>query len=204
MGVVLTTWPLLFCLYHYRKYEMFKKTINFVNFNDEPDSETVYFNLTKTELIELEVGFGNTGMYDYLTKIMNSNDSREILDTFKTIVKASYGKKSADGRRFVKNDEVWEEFTQSPIYDQFFIELMTDPEASGTFVAGIMPKDLDKTVETMKQNSDQFEAKSAELKAQLEVAKPVIPVTGAVVPTTGVAVPTADPTATPPPFNPGS
>jgi hypothetical protein len=183
---------------------MFKKTINFVNFNDEPDSETVYFNLTKTELIELEVGFGNTGMYDYLTKIMNSNDSREILDTFKTIVKASYGKKSADGRRFVKNDEVWEEFTQSPIYDQFFIELMTDPEASGTFVAGIMPKDLDKTVETMKQNSDQFEAKSAELKAQLEVAKPVIPVTGAVVPTTGVAVPTADPTATPPPFNPGS
>jgi hypothetical protein len=50
--------------------------------------------------------------------------------------------KSPDGKRFIKNDEMREEFQQTAAYSALFMELATDDKAAADFVNGIIPKDM--------------------------------------------------------------
>ena len=54
----------------------------------------------------------------------------------------AYGVKSPDGLRFIKNDEVREEFSQTQAYSELFMKLALDADAASKFVNGIMPADL--------------------------------------------------------------
>ena len=62
-----------------------------------------------------------------------------IIDTMKDIILKSYGVKSPDGRRFIKNQEVRDAFAQTEAYSQLFMELATNAKAASDFVAGIIP-----------------------------------------------------------------
>lgn len=179
---------------------MYKRTINFTNFNGEPDKETLYFNLTRTELIELEVGLGD-GLMTHLQKIMKSEDNKEILEAFKMIVKSAYGKKSEDGRRFIKNDEIWLEFTESPLYDEWFVILLTEPKAGAEFINGIMPENMDEMAETMKANSEEMLRMKKELDEKLSQADPSVN-NPLVNPNPGLPAMVSDQTRLPPPYNP--
>jgi hypothetical protein len=68
---------------------------------------------------------------------------------FKKIVLLSYGEKTPDGKRFVKNDEIREAFSQTAAYDTLFMELATDDKAAADFIKGIMPRDMSQQVETV-------------------------------------------------------
>lgn len=120
---------------------MLKKQITYKDLNDEEVTETVYFNLSKPELIELEVE-NAAGLEATLQRIIESNDHKEIVEMFKKIVLMAYGKKSDDGRRFIKNDQLREEFQQSVAYSEIFMELATDAKAAGEFIQGVIPADL--------------------------------------------------------------
>jgi hypothetical protein len=50
--------------------------------------------------------------------------------------------RSEDGKRFIKNDQLREEFTQTAAYDALFMELATDEDAAANFIQGILPKDM--------------------------------------------------------------
>ena len=52
----------------------------------------------------------------------------------------AYGQKSADGRRFVKSEELTQEFLQTEAYSELFIKLLTDENAASDFINGIIPK----------------------------------------------------------------
>ena len=43
------------------------------------------------------------------------------------------------GRRFIKNDEVREAFSQTEAYSDIFMELATNADAAAAFVNGIIP-----------------------------------------------------------------
>lgn len=72
-------------------------------------------------------------------RITAAQDGRQIIETFKQIIRKAYGVKSADGRRFIKNQEVWDEFAQTEAYSKLFMELATDAKAASAFVNGIVP-----------------------------------------------------------------
>ena len=55
----------------------------------------------------------------------------------------AYGEKSADGKRFIKNDDIRDGFAQTEAYSELFMELATDANAAASFVNGIVPKDLE-------------------------------------------------------------
>ena len=61
----------------------------------------------------------------------------------KDIILKSYGVKSPDGRRFIKNQEVRDAFVQTEAYSQLFMELATNAQAASDFVAGIIPAKTD-------------------------------------------------------------
>lgn len=125
---------------------MLKKTITYKNFDDEEFTEDFYFNLTKAEVIEMNLS-EKGGLEQYLKEIMASEDNREILRLFKDLFRLSYGKKSPDGKRFVKKPEYFAEFEETGAYSELVMSLFTDEKAGAAFVRGIVPRDLGDKIE---------------------------------------------------------
>ena len=122
---------------------MFKKTITYTDFDGNERTEDFYFNLTKAEVTEMELS-AKGGLVKQLQKIVAEQDSKRIVEIFKDLILKAYGEKSPDGRRFVKNDEIRDSFSQSGAYSDLFMELATDAELASTFINGIVPSNLNK------------------------------------------------------------
>ena len=120
---------------------MLKKTFTYTDFNGVERTEDHYFNLSKAELMEMELSTTG-GLAEMINKIVNAKDAPAIVKVFKDLVLKAYGQKSADGRRFIKSKELSEEFAQTEAYSQLFMELATDADAAAKFVNGIVP-DMD-------------------------------------------------------------
>lgn len=117
---------------------MIKKTITYTDYNGVERTEDFYFNLTKAELMEMEIGTTG-GMADMIKRIIDAKDAPAIIKIFKELVLKAYGEKSADGKRFVKSEEISNGFAQTEAYSQLFMELATDADAAAAFVNGIIP-----------------------------------------------------------------
>lgn len=120
---------------------MLKKTITYKDFNDEEVSEDFFFHLSKAELVELELSHKG-GLSEALKHIIESEDGKAIIMEFKNIILGAYGKRSEDGKRFVKNQTVREEFESTEAYSALFMELVTNTDSAIEFVNGIIPKGL--------------------------------------------------------------
>lgn len=121
---------------------MFKDTITYEDFDGNVREETVYFNLSRMEAIDLFVSHDND-YKGYLESIVETGNSKLIVDTFADFVKKAYGVKSEDGTRFVKNDELTEAFVQSAVYDEIMMKLVTSEQYIHAFVEGVVPKGVD-------------------------------------------------------------
>ena len=124
---------------------MLKKTITSVDFNGNERTEDFYFNLTKAEVMEMEMSTVG-GLSEMIQKIVSAQDTPSIIKVFKDLILRSYGEKSADGKRFIKTPEMAEAFSQTEAYSALFMELATDAEAAAAFVNGIIPKPDNKSV----------------------------------------------------------
>ena len=82
------------------------------------------------------------GLEKRIQKIVSSQNGKEIMALFKEIILKAYGVKSDDGKRFIKNQEVRDEFEQSEAYSELFMKLVTDADAAQKFINGIIPKDI--------------------------------------------------------------
>ena len=117
---------------------MLMKTITYTDYNDVERTEDFYFNLTKAELMEMEMGAVG-GLSGMIEKIVSAKDAPAIIKVFKELVLKAYGEKSADGKRFIKSKEISDAFSQTEAYSQLFMELATDADAASKFVNGIAP-----------------------------------------------------------------
>lgn len=120
---------------------MIKETITFEDYNGVTRTEDFHFNLTKAEVMEMEMS-QHGGMAEMIQRIVAEQNAPAIIKIFKDLVLKAYGKKSDDGRRFIKNEQLREEFSQTEAYSQLFMKLATDADAAAKFVNGIMPADL--------------------------------------------------------------
>lgn len=117
---------------------MLKKTFTYVDYNGVERTEDHYFNLSKAELMEMELSTAG-GLAEMINKIVAAQDAPAIVKIFKDLVLKAYGQKSPDGRRFIKSPEIAAEFAQTEAYSQLFMELATDADAASKFVNGIVP-----------------------------------------------------------------
>ena len=118
---------------------MLKKTITYTDYDGNKRTEDFYFHLSKSELLEMEMGVSG-GMSKLINKIITEQDTKKLIETFKEIIVKAYGEKSPDGKRFIKSKEAVEAFTQTEAYSDLFIELATDADAATVFVNGIIPQ----------------------------------------------------------------
>ncbi len=120
---------------------MLKKTFVYTDYNGVERTEDHYFNLNKAEVMEMEMSTKG-GLAETIQRIIAAQDAPAIIKVFKDLIRKSYGVKSTDGKRFIKSDELWEEFEQTEAYSMLFMELATDADAAANFINNIVPADL--------------------------------------------------------------
>lgn len=117
---------------------MLKKTITYIDYDDNKRTEDFYFNLTKAELTEMEMSHDG-GLVKALNQLIATQDHKRIIEIFKDLILKAYGIKSLDGKRFVKSQEIKDSFAQTEAFSELFMELATDANSAATFVNGIIP-----------------------------------------------------------------
>lgn len=124
---------------------MLKKTIKYTDYNNNERTEDHYFNLTKAEIMEMEMST-HGGMAEMIQRIVAAQDTPAIIKIFKELILKAYGQKSPDGKRFIKSEELSLEFSQTEAFTELFMELATNADAAAKFVNGIMPAEaMDKS-----------------------------------------------------------
>lgn len=117
---------------------MIKQDITYTNFEGEQETETLYFHLNKVELMEMQVS-EKRGLAQYITDIQKAENNKEIFRLFKEIVLRAYGERSEDGKKFIKNERLREEFEGSLAYEELMVKIVTEADFAVKFVNGIMP-----------------------------------------------------------------
>lgn len=120
---------------------MLKRPITYEDLDGNEVTEEFYFNLSKPELVDMEVEH-KQGFKEMIEGIIKTNDRKGLVDEFKKIVLLTYGVRSEDGKRFIKSDQLREEFSQMPAYEALFMELATNEGAAVEFLTGVLPRDL--------------------------------------------------------------
>lgn len=123
---------------------MFKKTIEYTDYNGEKRKEDFYFNLNKAELMEMQLS-QDGGLQNHLMRIIKTKDTPELVKMFKDIILMAYGEKSPDGRKFLKSDEIRRDFECSEAYSELFMELATNSDSAAEFVNALLPSDYQAT-----------------------------------------------------------
>lgn len=131
---------------------MLKKVIKFEDFDGTQATIDAYFNLTKTECVDLNLQFEDEGgLIGYLKKLMaNKTPDGQIrqkpaVDFVRKIVEMAYGVRPKDDPSlFLKEDDngrkYAQRFKQSAAYDAFVFALLSGDESLDEFVEGVMPE----------------------------------------------------------------
>jgi len=120
----------------------------FKDFNGQEREEEFLFNLTTTEVAKLELTkYG--GLSSMLQTIVAKKDIATMIEIFELIVDSSYGVKSPDGRNFIKNEQVLNDFKSTNAYSQIFMRFATDQEFTAEFIKNVIPSDLEDQVNEM-------------------------------------------------------
>lgn len=132
---------------------MLTKTIKYTDYNGVEREEKFLFNLSKAELMEMELGTTG-GLAETIQNVVEAQDTPSIIKIFKDLILKAYGEKSADGKRFIKIDENGKPlsiaFSQTEAYSELFMELSSDATAAANFIKGIIPQDIEIPEEEMK------------------------------------------------------
>lgn len=136
---------------------MLKKSITYTDYNGNDRTENFYFNLSKAELMEMQLT--TTGGFDVMIQnIIDAQDMPTLMKIFKDIILKSYGEKSADGKRFVKSEEISKAFSETEAYSVLYMELLTDSSAAAKFISALVPQDVaEKAQAQMKAQQAQLE-----------------------------------------------
>jgi hypothetical protein len=116
-----------------------KKVVNYVDFDGETRSDTLYFNLAEPEVVRLDVQFKG-GLVEYINNLDEKIAPENILSLFEKVIRASYGERGEDGRHFIKSEESADLFQQSAAYSALFSELVQDADQAAIFFNGLLSK----------------------------------------------------------------
>lgn len=125
---------------------MLKQTVAYTDFNDVKTEETLYFNISKSDLFDnLELADRFKALKSSLEggkRELNEDEVKVILQLVKDLMQLSYGIRSADGRNFKKTPEIWADFQSTAVYDEYLFSLFQDPNNAMRFITGVFPQDL--------------------------------------------------------------
>lgn len=124
---------------------MIKKPITYEDYHGNTITEDFYFNLTKLEMMEMEIDFEG-GLSAHIERLTQTTAGAEAYHLFKDIVLKAYGEKSDDGKLFVKIDDngapLSRKFEMSPALAELIFSFLKNGNEAADFVRGVLPAKL--------------------------------------------------------------
>lgn len=120
---------------------MLKKTVTYEDYNGNTVSEDLFFNINPVEMARMNDMYPG-GAIAYFENIQSSQDAIKMMEVISDIVLYAYGVKSEDGKRFIKNKQIKEEFEQSEAFVAIISDLLTSETAGVEFMTAVLPKKL--------------------------------------------------------------
>lgn len=123
---------------------MISRSITYTDFDGNKVTEKFHFNLTETELGEVNLALEG-GILEYSKKVQETQDSNGIIHLIKLLVSRSYGELVELGngkKRFLKNEDMANSFINSDAYSKLFIELANNEQSIIDFMLGIIPSNM--------------------------------------------------------------
>ena len=126
---------------------MFVTTVNYTDFDGHERKETLYFNITESQMRDLFATDPDFSVKS-LNTVMESEDYAEMVRIMKKLMLASYGEKSEDGRIHKKNKEIRENFESSAAFEQLMEDVMykEDVDFLKRFFRDVFPKKFSETI----------------------------------------------------------
>ena len=113
---------------------MLKETRTYKDLNGNDVTDDFYFNLMPAEIARLEMSTDKAvGLEATILALQEEKNSEKIYAMFEKMIRMSIGRKSADGKRFIKSDEIADEFMQTNAYSDMIIEFFQDPQKGAEF-----------------------------------------------------------------------
>ena len=130
---------------------MLKKTISYTDFDGNEATTDVYFNLTKTECVDLNLEFEEEGgLIGRIKKLIVEKEDGEVprkpaVDFVKLLIERAYGVRPKDNPSlFLKEDEdgkpLYKKFKQTAAYDAYVFALLSGSESLDEFAKNVLPQ----------------------------------------------------------------
>lgn len=130
---------------------MLKQTITYKDWDDVEQTETLWFNITKDEVVGLRHLVPRFRALEAVTsgpeREMSMDEIAELLDMVKVLIDASYGERP-DRVHFDKSPETLKRFKQTAAYSEFIFQLFEKPQVGIAFMQGVWPREMAEGLET--------------------------------------------------------
>lgn len=130
---------------------MLTETVTYKDYNNIERTEVLNFNINETDISD------NLALVDRAARLrdmivgpereVTTAEKQEILDLVKSFMKLAYGVRSADGSKFYKSEEAWNEFRATNAYNTYLLSLFQNPEKAFGFIVAVCPPDTGAKVE---------------------------------------------------------
>lgn len=125
---------------------MLKKEITYTDYNGTKRTEDFYFNLSRPELLRMEMT-SESSLQEKLKAMIKEQNKVKLYEYFEWLVLKSYGEKSEDGKHFHKSEALSKAFSETEAYAELLTELCSGEDKVLEFVNGIMPTPVPKEVQ---------------------------------------------------------
>lgn len=124
---------------------MLTDIVSYEDFDGNPHTETLYFNLSKTDVAaNLDLVDDFQAMMDIFSedqRDLTTPEKQKVLDLIVRVMSLSYGIRK-DSNHFEKSPELWVEFKQSAAYDSYLWSLFENIEKANLFILGVLPSKI--------------------------------------------------------------
>lgn len=127
---------------------MLAKKIKYTDFDGVERNETFYFNINKSEAMELELSESG-GLISMLMQMIETQDVPKLFRLFKKLIGFAIGEKSNDGKYLMKSEDITQRFFATNAYDVLFMEIMESPDNAANFINSIVPSDVAANAENL-------------------------------------------------------
>lgn len=124
---------------------MIKETLTYVDYNGVERTEDFYFNLSQTEIMDLEASLPGHSIEEWAKSVYNTREFDKLWNLFSDLIKKSYGIKSEDGRRFKKSEEITKEFAETEAYPVLMMKFLNEPGFATNFFTNLVSNNVKKS-----------------------------------------------------------
>ena len=168
---------------------MLVREFTYKDFNNIERKESFCFNLSRADLLEMELGaYG--GLDEMMRRLIQEKQPEKIVAMFKNLILTAVGRKSPDGRRFERSQEIRDDFYQTNAYSQLFSELVLNPPKMREWLLQTVEDDVRESI--LATEAGEHPAEAVMSATGVVPTPPVHPVEGKVISLPGAGGPIAD------------